>query len=97
MTAKRGRIPYVVKRMVLQRSAGRCWYCGCVLNVLGQQTNHIDHIVPVSKGGTNDPSNLVASCRQCNTEKADMSLAEYRKKCGGDLFWFERWEGGWAA
>lgn len=97
MTAKRGRIPYVIKQMVLQRSAGRCWYCGEVLNVAGRQTNHIDHVLPVSKGGSNDPDNLVAACRTCNTEKADMTLKEFRISKGGDLFWFERWKGGWAA
>lgn len=95
MSARRRRIPAVVKLRVLQRTAGRCWYCGRVLNVTGQQSNHIDHVLPVSKGGSNDPDNLVASCASCNTMKGDKTLAEYRAHCGGDLFWFERREGGW--
>ncbi len=97
MSARRPRIPFVVKRMVLQRSASRCWYCGEVLNVAGKQSFEIDHVIPVSRGGSSDPDNLVASCRSCNGEKADMTLKEFRISKGGDLFWFERLKGGWAA
>lgn len=95
MSARRGRIPSVVKDMVLRRTGGRCWYCGCALNGAGQLSNHIDHVLPVSKGGGNDPDNLVASCRNCNTEKGDMTLKEFRVIRGNDLFWFERKSGGW--
>lgn len=30
-----------------------------------------DHLHPVSKGGTNDPDNIVISCRECNRRKRD--------------------------
>lgn len=29
----------------------------------------IDHVIPRSAGGSNDPSNLVAACRDCNASK----------------------------
>ena len=32
----------------------------------------VDHVVPVCKGGTNDPSNLVAACFRCNRGKAGL-------------------------
>jgi len=32
-------------------------------------TLHIDHIIPVSKGGTNEEANLVTACDQCNLGK----------------------------
>lgn len=32
----------------------------------------LDHIVPVSKGGTNDEDNLVTSCYKCNQEKGNI-------------------------
>ena len=34
----------------------------------------IDHIVPKSKGGSNDLSNLQPMCHTCNTKKADRTL-----------------------
>lgn len=32
---------------------------------------HIDHVLPVSKGGGNNPSNLVRSCATCNMSKGN--------------------------
>lgn len=34
----------------------------------------LDHVVPLSRGGTDDFGNLVAACRQCNHVKADLVL-----------------------
>lgn len=38
----------------------------------------IDHRMPVSRGGTDDLENLVASCHGCNQSKRAMSEAEFR-------------------
>jgi hypothetical protein len=40
----------------------RCVYCGEPADVL-------DHVVPRSRGGTDDPENLVAACNGCNGDK----------------------------
>ena len=32
---------------------------------------HIDHIVPISKGGKSIPSNLQVLCSKCNGKKSD--------------------------
>lgn len=32
---------------------------------------HVDHVLPVSKGGTDDLANLVAACTECNLGKSD--------------------------
>ena len=37
----------------------------------------VDHIIPVAKGGTDDPENLVAACRRCNFSKQDKMPDEY--------------------
>lgn len=44
-----------------------CHYCGIKTK---KYQRHLDHIVPVQKGGTNDPANLVVSCKTCNTKKS---------------------------
>jgi hypothetical protein len=58
---------------VFKRDSFACQYCGKkapdVLLV-------IDHIEPVAKGGTNDILNLITSCRDCNSGKADRQLAD---------------------
>jgi 5-methylcytosine-specific restriction endonuclease McrA len=41
-----------------------CAYCG-------QPAEHLDHIVPLSRGGTNHRSNLQALCSTCNLSKGD--------------------------
>lgn len=46
---------------------GRCWYCQKSI----EDGYHIDHRIPLSRGGTNDPSNLVLTCPFCNLSKND--------------------------
>lgn len=81
--AKRRNIPRSLREQVLKRDNYTCLYCG----EQGTQTLdpdglpwHLDHLHPVSKGGTNHPSNLVASCRSCNLVKHDATAAEYMKR-----------------
>lgn len=55
---------------VLRRDGNRCRYCG------GQApdvTLTVDHVVPVALGGSDDPGNLVAACRDCNAGKSSSS------------------------
>lgn len=56
---------------VFKRDEFTCRYCGrqSPLVVL-----HIDHIVPVIDGGTNDVINLVTACSDCNLGKSDVPL-----------------------
>ena|SRR5882724_2642956 len=46
-----------------------CFYCGS-----DNRKATVDHLVPQSQGGSNDISNLVPSCRQCNASKGANSL-----------------------
>jgi len=69
-----------------------CWYCGTELR---QRFTTKDHQVPQSRGGKTDPKNCVECCRNCNTEKADMNLEEYRifvyfQKLGSPQFGYEQ-------
>jgi len=47
---------------VLARDGRRCRYCG-------KWANTVDHVVPRARGGTDQPSNLVAACWPCNRDK----------------------------
>ena len=66
-------IPKKTRFEVFKRDAFTCQYCEQkspdVLLV-------IDHLEPVSKGGTNDILNLITSCRDCNAGKSDRRLAD---------------------
>lgn len=45
------------------------WTCRGCGSVGGDLT--VDHVIPVSKGGTNDDGNLQTMCRSCNSRKRD--------------------------
>ena len=45
---------------------GRCAYCGKKSDKM-----EIDHVIPLSKGGTHTPENLVPACKPCNSGKRD--------------------------
>lgn len=45
---------------------GRCAYCSCSVTL---DSVHIDHVIPLSLGGSNWPSNLVPACAKCNLKK----------------------------
>jgi len=53
---------------VLKRDDFTCRYCRSRTNELT-----IDHVVPVSLGGSDSPDNLVTACRDCNAGKASAS------------------------
>jgi len=53
------------------KSKAYCAYCPSGI------PTEIDHIIPVSRGGTNDENNLVACCYKCNRWKNIMLLEEF--------------------
>lgn len=55
---------------ILRRCNFACYYCG-VPAALGLKVLHVDHVIPVALGGTNDPWNLVAACWDCNAGKTN--------------------------
>lgn len=62
-------IPASLRRLVIQRAANRCEYCG--LSQTGQAaTFHIDHIVPVAAGGPTSVDNLALACVSCSLRKS---------------------------
>jgi hypothetical protein len=54
---------------ILRRDGYTCRYCGAQAPEVQLA---IDHVVPVTLGGTDDPANLVAACHGCNSGKASI-------------------------
>ncbi len=67
--ADRKNIPNYVRFQVFKRDHFTCQYCG-----KGGGELEVDHIKPVTKGGSNDMDNLITACRDCNRGKSDTSV-----------------------
>lgn len=74
MKAATGReaIPQEVRRVVAERDGNVCRYCGDESGPF-----HLDHIFPVSRGGTNEVTNLTVACATCNLSKGAKTLGEW--------------------
>lgn len=62
-----------VRWAVLERDGFRCRYCG---RAAPEVELVVDHVRSVIDGGTNDESNLVAACFDCNSGKGRRSVGE---------------------
>jgi len=67
----RENIPKQIRFEVFKRDSFKCQYCGASAP---EVLLHIDHIKPVSKGGSNDITNLVTACIKCNLGKSNIPL-----------------------
>jgi hypothetical protein len=74
LTPARKSLPQQTRESVQARDKKRCVYCGST------ESLQFDHLYPVSKGGTDEPNNLVLACQDCNLEKSDMTLLEWMEK-----------------
>ena len=63
------RTPPVTRRSVLRRDGGVCVYCS-------EPADTIDHVIPRSRGGLHEWTNVVAACKRDNLHKADLLLSE---------------------
>lgn len=65
--------PSLNNRELFRRDRHTCLYCG-------QQQQDVeltrDHVIPVSRGGRDHWSNVVAACRRCNTHKGQRTPEE---------------------
>jgi len=64
-SARREKIPEDVKIFVWRRDEGKCVRCGSKENL------EFDHIIPISKGGSNTARNIQLLCERCNREKGE--------------------------
>ncbi len=61
------------RKAALKRDKYTCLWCGCPART-------VDHIIPSSKGGSDLPRNLLASCSECNTKRGNRSALSYLKE-----------------
>ena len=66
-----------IRTAVYQKTNGICSICG---DPISENNFTIDHIIPLSKGGTDDISNLQPVCRTCNQIKNNSTQEELLDK-----------------
>ena len=66
---ERRRVTDKLRYQILRRDGFRCQLCGA--SQADGVRLHVDHIIPVSKGGTSDVENLRTLCDRCNLGKGD--------------------------
>ncbi len=72
----------VTNIFLFARDQYRCQFCGRPEGALGfRECLTRDHIVPLSRGGTNQWTNVVTACSSCNTRKGNRLPGE----CGMEL------------
>jgi 5-methylcytosine-specific restriction endonuclease McrA len=71
--ARRGGVRFAITLNELQNLyRNPCLYCGA-------PSEHIDHIVPLSRGGRHSIGNLTGSCAPCNLSKGAKFITEWKK------------------
>lgn len=66
-----------VGQATTEQVAARMAYFGNKCAYCGGPFEHVDHVKPLSKGGSQWPSNLRPACRPCNLSKGTKSLQEF--------------------
>lgn len=59
------------------RQGGCCHYCKARLELSGPNKCQLEHFVPLSRGGSNWPTNLVLACPDCNRKKGSKMPWEF--------------------
>lgn len=67
-------IPRRLRFEILRRDGHTCRYCGASAPDVPLT---VDHVVPRALGGDDEPSNLVAACKDCNSGKSSTSPDEH--------------------
>ena len=70
-------ISWGVRKLIIKRDGFVCRYCG---DMITRETHTIDHIIPASKGGDENPRNLVMCCGTCNKYAKNLVFDSFEAK-----------------
>lgn len=65
-------------RDLFQKQGGKCVYCALEL----RDDFHVDHVTPISAGGSNEKANLQLLCRTCNLRKWKHDPVQFARSLG---------------
>jgi len=62
----------ISKKEIVKLYASACYYCG------SHNKMTMDHVIPISRGGTHGIGNLVPACQSCNFSKHNYTIMEWK-------------------
>lgn len=68
---ERGKMTKSLRYDIFKRDGFRCQICGRKIQDDPDLILHVDHIIPISKGGLTTPDNLRTLCQDCNLGKSN--------------------------
>lgn len=78
---------HYTRDFILKRDRHACYLCGLPVDLTASHVQgqpgwelypHLDHVVPLSRGGDDTPANVRTTHAKCNYDKRDMTVKEYR-------------------
>ena len=70
-----------IREFIEEKFKGKCYLSGREVDLDSASSFHFDHIVPKSKGGTNELDNLGVCTPEVNVAKGDLSVEEFIELC----------------
>lgn len=70
--AQKGYVPNNIKDLLFLEQEGLCFYCKKTLSI-----SHLEHKIPLSRGGFHDISNVCLACPPCNLRKGTKTAEEF--------------------
>ena len=71
LSSEDGTVTYQALQDLMVKQNHKCYHCGKSLKKLKKKDIHLDHYIPLAKGGAHTIKNVVWSCAPCNHKKSD--------------------------